>query len=81
MAIYRIVLVAAAVLLTASAASAQRQPSSCSEGAQMCKEGISRARKALTVNSASCDAAFAECMKSGVFTGPVTGVRVPVAKK
>ena len=66
-----------------SAAWAQRQPTSCSSGAQMCKEAIGRARDATRVQTtpAGCDAAAAECMKTGVFVGPGSGVRWPVAKK
>lgn len=66
-----------------STALAQRQPTSCSQGAQMCKEVIGRARDATRVQTtpAGCDAAAAECMKTGVFVGPGSGVRWPVAKK
>ena len=67
------IFVAAAILLTSSSAWAQRQPTSCSGGAQACKEGISRASAAKKLDSNSCDKAFAECMKTGVFTGPGTG--------
>ena len=80
MAMYRL-LIAAAILLVPSAASAQRQPTSCSTGAQVCKAGISRASAAKKLDSSSCDKAFAECMKTGVFTGPGTGIRWPVEKK
>jgi hypothetical protein len=77
------ILVAALTLSTASAAWAQRQPTSCSAGAQMCKESISRVRDATRVKTtpAGCDAAAAECMKTGVFVGPGSGIRWPVAKK
>jgi hypothetical protein len=57
MAMYRL-LIAAAILLVPSAASAQRQPTSCSTGAQACKEGISRASAAKKLDSSSCDKAF-----------------------
>jgi hypothetical protein len=68
---------------TSSAAWAQRQPTSCSTGAQMCKESIGRARDATRVKTtpSGCDAAAAECMKTGVFVGPGSGIRWPVAKK
>lgn len=75
------ILVAAAILSTSSAALAQGQPTSCSMGAQMCKEQIGRVTRTTKVNAASCDTAFAECMKTGVFTGPGSGTRWPVAKK
>jgi hypothetical protein len=76
------ILVAAVILSTSSAAWAQRQPTSCSSGAQMCKEGIGRARDAtrVRVTPSDCDAAAAQCMKTGVFVGPQSGVRWPVAK-
>ena len=76
------ILVAAVILSTTSAAWAQRQPTSCSTGAQMCKESIGRARDATRVktNPAGCDAAAAQCMKTGVFVGPGSGIRWPVAK-
>jgi hypothetical protein len=76
------ILVAAVILSTSSAAWAQRQPTSCSAGAQMCKESIGRARDATRVKAApsDCDAAAAQCMKTGVFVGPGSGVRWPVAK-
>ena len=78
----RTILVAAVMLLTTSAAWAQGQPTSCSGGAQMCKESISRARDAtrLKTTPAGCDAAAAQCMKTGVFVGPGSGIRWPVAK-
>jgi hypothetical protein len=71
------------ILSTSSAAWAQRQPTSCSEGAQNCKEGIGRVRDAtrVTAKPSDCDAAAAWCMKTGVFVGPQSGVRWPVAKK
>jgi hypothetical protein len=71
------------ILSTSSAAWAQRQPTSCSAGAQMCKESIGRARDAtrLKTTPSGCDAAAAECMKTGVFVGPGSGIRWPVAKK
>jgi hypothetical protein len=77
------ILVAAVILSTSSAAWAQRQPTSCSAGAQMCKESIGRARDATRVKAApsDCDAAAAQCMKTGVFVGPGSGIRWPVAKK
>jgi hypothetical protein len=77
------ILVAAVILSTSSAAWAQRQPTSCSMGAQMCKEGIGRMRDATRVKVApsDCDAAAAQCMKTGVFVGPQSGVRWPVEKK
>jgi hypothetical protein len=70
------------ILSTSSAAWAQRQPTSCSAGAQMCKESIGRARDAtrLKTTPSGCDAAAAECMKTGVFVGPGSGIRWPVAK-
>jgi hypothetical protein len=70
-------------LLVTGSALAQRQPTSCSMGAQMCKESISRARDATRVKTtpAGCDAAAAECMKTGVFVGPGSGIRWPVAKQ
>jgi hypothetical protein len=80
MAMYRL-LVVAAMLSVPSAASAQSQPTSCSMGAQMCKERIGQVRRAVTKDSSSCDSAYAECMKTGVFTGPGSGTRWPVAKK
>ena len=77
------ILVAAVILSTSSAAWGQSQPTSCSTGAQMCKESISRVRDATRVKTtpAGCDAAAAECMKTGVFVGPGSGFRWPVAKK
>jgi hypothetical protein len=77
------ILVAAVILSTSSAAWAQRQPTSCSDGAQRCKESISRARDATRVKASpsDCDAAAAQCMKTGVFVGPGSGIRWPVAKK
>jgi hypothetical protein len=66
-------------LLTSSAL-AQSQPRSCSEGSQMCKAGIARLNRA-TLNSASCDSAFAQCMKTGVWNGPATNRSYPVTKK
>jgi hypothetical protein len=68
---------------TSSAAWAQRQPTSCSMGAQNCKEGIGRMRDAtrVKVTPSDCDAAAAQCMKTGVFVGPQTGVRWTVEKK
>ena len=77
------ILVAAMILSTSSAAWAQRQPTSCSGGAQGCKESIGRARDAtrVKVTPSACDAAAAECMKTGVFVGPASGTRWPVAKK
>lgn len=79
----RLIIIAAAILSVSSAAWAQRQPTSCSEGAQMCKEGIGRARDAtrVRVGPSDCDKAAAECMKTGVFVGPASGVRWPAAKK
>jgi hypothetical protein len=79
----RRILVAAVILSTSSAAWGQRQPTSCSMGAQMCKESISAARDSTRVktNPAGCEAAAAECMKTGVFVGPGSGIRWPVAKK
>ena len=76
-------LTSALILSTSSAAWAQGQPTSCSDGAQRCKESISRARDStrLKTNTAGCDAAAAECMKTGVFVGPGSGIRWPVAKK
>jgi hypothetical protein len=77
------ILVAAVILSTSSAAWAQRQPTSCSDGAQRCKEAIGRARDATRVKATTsdCDAAAAQCMKTGVFVGPGSGIRWPVAKK
>jgi hypothetical protein len=77
------ILVAAVILSASSAAWAQRQPTSCSAGAQMCKESISRARDATRVKAtpSDCDAAAAQCMKTGVFVGPGSGISWPVAKK
>jgi hypothetical protein len=71
------------ILSTSSAAWAQRQPTSCSDGAQRCKEGIGRARDPtqLKATASDCDTAAAQCMKTGVFVGPHSGVRWPVAKK
>jgi hypothetical protein len=48
----------------------------------MCKESIGRARDATRVKTtpAGCDAAAAQCMKTGVFVGPGSGIRWPVAK-
>lgn len=77
------ILIAAVILSTSSPAWAQRQPTSCSAGAQMCKEAIGRARDATRVQTtpAGCDAAAAQCMKTGVFVGPGSGVRWTVEKK
>ena len=77
------ILVAAVILSASSAAWAQRQPTSCSTGAQMCKESISRARDATRVKAtpSDCDAAADQCIKTGVFVGPGSGIRWPVAKK
>ena len=76
------ILAAVVILSTSSAAWAQRQPTSCSAGAQMCKEGIGRARDPtrLKATTSDCDAAAAQCMKTGVYVGPDSGVRWPVAK-
>jgi hypothetical protein len=75
--------VAAVILSTSSAAWAQSQPTSCSDGAQRCKEQIGRARDPtqLKATASDCDAAAAQCMKTGVFVGPHSAVRWPVAKK
>jgi hypothetical protein len=75
------ILIAAVILSTSSAAWAQGQPTSCSGGAQACKEAIGRARAGTQVTPAQCEAAGAQCMKSGVFVGPGTGTRWPVEKK
>jgi hypothetical protein len=56
-------------------------PTSCSGGAQACKEAIGRARAGTQVTPSQCDAAAAQCMKTGVFVGPGTGTRRPVEKK
>jgi hypothetical protein len=77
----RRILIAAVILSTSSAAWAQRQPTSCSGGAQACKEAIGRARAGTQVTPSQCDAAAAQCMKSGVFVGPGSGTRWPVEKK
>lgn len=77
----RRILIAAVILSTSSAAWAQRQPTSCSGGAQACKEAIGRSRAGTQVTPAQCDAAAAQCMKSGVFVGPGSGTRWPVEKK
>ena len=70
------------ILSTSSAAWAQSQPTSCSGGAQSCKERIGQARSAtVKATPADCDAAAAQCMKTGVFVGPGSGVSWPVAKK
>jgi hypothetical protein len=71
------------ILSTSSAVWAQGQPTSCSTGAQMCKESVGRARDStrLKTTASGCDAAAAECMKTGVFVGPGSGTRWPVAKK
>jgi hypothetical protein len=81
--VHKILLAAAVVISASSAAWAQRQPTSCSTGAQMCKESIGRARDAtrVTATPSSCEAAAAQCMKTGVFVGPGSGTRWPVAKK
>ena len=78
-----VLLTSTLILSTSSPAWAQGQPTSCSEGAQMCKEAIGRARDAtrLKTGASGCDAAAAECMKTGVFVGPASGIRWPVAKK
>jgi hypothetical protein len=62
---------------------AQSQPTSCSMGAQMCKEylNLGSRRMQTTVNATSCDKAYADCMKSGVWIGPNRGGRYPVSKK
>ena len=67
-------------LVTASTAWAQRQPTTCSGGRQACKEQIGRVNRT-TANAASCDSAFAECMKTGTWTGPVSHTSWPVTKK
>jgi hypothetical protein len=77
----RRILIAALILFTSSAAWAQRQPTSCSGGAQACKEAIGRSRAGTSVTPAQCDAAAAQCMKTGVFVGPGSGMRWPVEKK
>jgi hypothetical protein len=68
------------VSMTASIASAQRQPTTCSGGRQGCKEQIGRVNRK-DVNASSCDAAFAQCMKTGTWTGPVSHTSWPVTKK
>ena len=73
------ILVAAMILSTSSAAWAQSQPTSCSEGGQMCKERVGRTPGRATPSD--CEAAAAQCMKTGVFVGPGSGTRWPVAKK
>jgi len=75
-------IILASILSFSSTAWAQRQPTSCSQGAQMCKESIGRARDAtrVKVGPSDCDTAAAQCMKTGVFVGPGSGVRWPVAK-
>jgi hypothetical protein len=80
---HRILVAAAVILSTSSAAWAQWQPTSCTTGAQMCKESISRARDATRVKAtpSDCDAAGVQCMKTGVFVGPGSGTRWPVEKK
>jgi hypothetical protein len=75
------ILIAAAILSISSAAWAQRQPTSCSGGAQACKEAIGRSRAGTQVTPSQCDAAAAQCMKSAVFVGPGSGTRWPVEKK
>lgn len=75
------ILIAAVILSTSSVAWAQRQPTSCSGGGQACKEAIGRSRAGTQVTSSQCDAAVAQCMKTGVFVGPASGTRWPVAKK
>jgi hypothetical protein len=75
------ILIAAVILSTSSAAWAQRQPTSCSGGGQACKEAIGRSRSGTSVTPAQCEAAAAQCMKTGEFVGPGTGTRWPVAKK
>jgi hypothetical protein len=74
-------LTATIILSTSSAAWAQRQPTSCSGGAQSCKEAVGRVRAGTSVTPSQCDAAAAQCMKTGVFVGPGSGTRWPVAKK
>ena len=75
------ILIAAVILSTSSAAWAQRQPTSCSGGAQACKESIGRARAGTPATPSQCDAAAAQCMKTGVFVGPASGTRWTVEKK
>jgi hypothetical protein len=75
------ILVAAVILSISSPAWAQRQPTSCSGGAQGCKETIGRVRSGTPVTPSQCDAAAAQCMKTGVFVGPGSGTRWPVEKK
>ncbi|MES2195762.1 MAG: hypothetical protein V4517_15200 [Pseudomonadota bacterium] len=71
----------AALILTSSAAWAQRQPTSCSGGAQACKEMIGRSRSGTSVTPSQCEAAAAQCMKTGVFVGPGSGTQWTVQKK
>jgi hypothetical protein len=75
------ILIAAVILSTSSAAWAQNQPTSCSGGAQFCKERIGASKAGTSVTPAQCDAAAAQCMKSGVFVGPGSGYRWTVEKK
>ena len=75
------ILVAAVILSTSSAAWAQRQPTSCSGGAQACKETIGRSRSGTQVTPSQCDAAATQCMKTGIFVGPGSGTRWTVEKK
>jgi hypothetical protein len=74
----KVLLALSLVSMTISTASAQRQPTTCSGGRQACKEQITRRG---TMNADACDAAFAQCMKSGIFTGPMTHTSWPVTKK
>lgn len=77
------ILIAAVILSASSAAWAQSQPTSCSMGAEMCKRGIGRltASGQMKATPSDCDNAAAQCMKTGVYVGPGTGRRWPVAKK
>jgi hypothetical protein len=59
---------------------AQGQPTSCSMGAQLCNEQLGRQRSAPTVDATSCDKAYTQCMKTGVWTGPASGRSWPVTK-
>jgi hypothetical protein len=68
------------ILSTVCAASAQRQPTSCSMAVQMCKEQVGRSAGA-RASASDCDRGFAQCMKTGVWTGPASGTRFPVQKQ
>jgi hypothetical protein len=57
---------------------AQSQPTSCSNGQQMCLEQTGRGSRS---SPEGCRSSYSSCMKTGIWVGPQSGRRWPVEKK